>query len=226
MYKRKWSYGIVVAGICWLPLGSIRSQSPVDAIISMGIGRVIRAFDLKVQRMQTNTIWLQEAQKKLENAMQALHLDEIRDWVEQMRDLYSAYFEELWRVKAVIGNYYQVRTIMDKEKQLVTAYHLAWAQLGSDKHFTPAERAHMQAVYHGILDESVKELDLVLSVIRDFVTQMPDEGRLAMINRVAAGIDRRYNDLLQFNHENAMLSWQRTATRVEADEIRRLYGLE
>lgn len=75
-----------------------KAQDPTE-IIKEGVKKVIRAVDLQIQRIQTKTIWLQEAQKTLENAMQKLHLDEITDWVQKQKDLYSEYFDELWKVK-------------------------------------------------------------------------------------------------------------------------------
>jgi len=36
-----------------------KAQDPVSGIIAGGIKRVIRAFDLQIQRIQTKTIWLQ-----------------------------------------------------------------------------------------------------------------------------------------------------------------------
>ena len=42
-------------------------QIPVLEIIKEGITKVIVAVDLKIQRLQNETIWLQNAQKVLEN---------------------------------------------------------------------------------------------------------------------------------------------------------------
>ena len=44
---------------------------------------MIIAVDLQVQRIQNKTIWLQNAQKTLENEMSKLKLDEITDWVQK-----------------------------------------------------------------------------------------------------------------------------------------------
>lgn len=217
---------MVVMAACMLQVGGLRAQDPVSAIISSGIGRVIRAFDLQVQRMQTRTILLQTAQKEIENAMQALHLDEIRDWVENLKDLYGNYFAELLRVKVVIAGYGEVNRVVEREQQLVEAYRRAWALLREDPHFTTVERARMEAVYQGILKESASILDLVLSVTRDLTTQMSDEGRLSIIHRAAVEMVGQYEDLVRFNHENALISVQRASDEEDIAKMRRLYGLE
>ena len=71
------------------PVNKIAAQDPITLIIKEGIKKVIQAVDLKIQRLQNKTIWLQNAQKTLENTMSQLKLDEITDWVERQRTLYG-----------------------------------------------------------------------------------------------------------------------------------------
>jgi transcriptional regulator len=60
-----------------MPIQETEAQIPVLEIIRQGIKKVIIAVDLKIQRLQNKTIWLQNAQKTIENAMSKLRLDEI-----------------------------------------------------------------------------------------------------------------------------------------------------
>src|SRR4051812_41102799 len=100
----------VLIGCCMiLPVHKSEAQIPVLEIIKQAVTKVIKAVDLKIQRLQNKTIWLQNAQKTLENKMQELKLGEISDWVERQRKLYSDYYEELWKVKTAIAYYQKVR---------------------------------------------------------------------------------------------------------------------
>lgn len=106
--------------------------SPTQAQDIPGIGpitglvnRVIKAIDLKVQRLQNKTIALQNAQKVVENAMSKLHLQEITGWVQKQKDLYSGYYQELWQVKTAITYYHRVKEIIGQQTQLVAAYQRA-----------------------------------------------------------------------------------------------------
>ena len=69
-------------------------------IIKAGVKKVIKAVDLKIQRLQNKTIWLQNAQKTLENTLSKLKLDEISDWTKRQKTLYKDYFDELAKVKS------------------------------------------------------------------------------------------------------------------------------
>jgi hypothetical protein len=59
--------------IVFLPR-EVRAQIPLAEVIKAGVKKVVKAVDLKVQRLQNKTIWLQNAQKVLENKLSKLRL--------------------------------------------------------------------------------------------------------------------------------------------------------
>ena len=208
-------------------LASIKSNSqlPIAEIIKQGIKKVIIAVDLKIQRLQNKTIWLQNAQKAVENTMSKLKLEEISGWVEKQRTLYADYFDELSKVKSAIATYHRVKDIIDKQTALVNEYRSAWNLFRQDGHFTPDEISYMERVYSGILEESIKNLDQVFLVINAFATQMTDAKRMEIIDGVADNIEGNLADLRQFNDQNKILSFQRAAEQGDIDVLRKLYGL-
>lgn len=202
------------------------AQDPISLIIKEGIKKVIVAVDLKIQRIQTKTIWLQNAQKSIENAMSKLKLDEISEWAERQRKLYSDYFEELRKVKDALTYYHRLRDLVDKQRQLVVAYGRAWSGVRQDRHFTPEEVQYMGKVYAGILGESLQNLEGIQLVIHSFTTQMSDGERLALIDKTAAAIEANYADLRAFTNGNIQLSLQRSRDLKETAVVRDLYGLQ
>lgn len=224
MKKLLVSIGLLILVVI-APLQS-KAQDPITLIIKEGITKVIKAVDLKIQRMQNKTIWLQNAQKILENAMSKAKLEEITTWVQRQKDLYQDYFDELQKIKSAIASYHRIKEITDKQVQLVKEYKRAWALFKQDQHFTPSELTYMEQVYTGILDESVKNLDGLFLVINSFQTQMSDAGRLEVIGQVADGIEANYHDLKAFNQQNVLLSLQRAKTQKEVEVVKQLYGLQ
>ena len=202
-----------------------QAQIDVASIIKEGVKKVIRAIDLKIQRLQNKTIWLQNAQKSVENTMSKIKLNEITSWVERQKTLYQDYFNELRKVKTAISYYYRIREVTSKQLQLVAAYKNALALFKQDKHFTAKEINYMINVYSGILDESVKNLDQILLVVTSFSTQMDDGKRLQIIDASADSIEQNYVDLIQFNQQNILLSLHRSKDLSEINEVRTLYGL-
>jgi methyl-accepting chemotaxis protein len=194
-------------------------------IIKEGVIKIIKAVDLKIQRLQNKTIWLQNAQKTLENTLSKLKLNEISDWTERQKTLYKDYFEELAKVKSIISYYQRIRAISQKQLRLVEEYQRAWNLFKQDKYFTADELRYMAKVYSGILDESAKNIDQISLIIKSFTTTMNDAERLEIINAAADRVDANFYDLTRFNKQNILLSLQRAKENNDVDVVRKLYGL-
>ncbi|WP_079689376.1 conjugal transfer protein TraI [Ohtaekwangia koreensis] len=207
------------------PTPEVKAAIPILKIIKEAVKKVIKAVDLMIQRLQNKTIWLQNAQKVLENKLSELKLTEIAEWTEKHRKLYQEYYEELWKVKNALAAYQRIREIMDKQVRIVDEYKRAWNLVRQDKHFTESEIDYMYRVYTGILNESVKNLDQVLLVINSFKTQMTDAQRLAIITQAGDRIEQNFIDLLEFNMNTYQISLNRARTQSEVDRVKKLYGL-
>lgn len=200
-------------------------QIPILEIIKAGIKKVIVAVDLKVQRLQNKTIWLQNAQKTLENVMSKAKLTEISDWVEKQRKLYDDYFKELWKIKSALTYYHRVKEIIENQVAMVKEYKSAWTVFRQDKNFTSEELEYMFTVYSGMMDESLKSLDQLFLVVNAFATQMSDAKRLEIINTAADNIEQGFMDLKDFNIQNKTISIQRSVEKGEIEYVKKLYGL-
>ena len=198
---------------------------PILEIVKAVTKKVIKAIDLRIQKLQNKTIWLQNAQQKLENALSKAKLDEISEWTKKQKDLYRDYYEELTKVKSIITYYQRIREVTKKQTALVAQYEKAWRLLRQDNHFKDTEIRYMEHVYSGILGESLKNMDQIFLILDSFTTQMSDIKRLEIINEAADQVDAAYDDLLAFNEQNIMLSLQRAKTEQEARQVREFYGI-
>ncbi len=210
-------------------LPSQRTQAaaiiPIVEIIKAAVKKVIVAVDLQIQRQQNKVIWLQNAQKVLENTMSKLKLDEISNWTEKQRELYAKYFNELQQVKSAISSYQRVRDITQKQTLIVTEYKKVWAVIQQDDHFTNLEKEYMGKVYSGILGGTVENLDQLALLVKSFTLQMSDGERLTLLNETALRVDQNYQDLLSFNRSNGQLSLQRARSNTEILQVQQLYGI-
>lgn len=207
------------------PVQKANAVIPILKIIKEAVKKVIKAVDLMIQRMQNETIALQNAAKVLENKLSKLKLAEIAEWTEKQRQLYQKYFDELWKVRNAIATYQRIKQILQCQEQLVETYKRTWQMMKSDPHFTSAEIDYMYRVYTGIFNESIKNLDQLLLVINSFKTQMTDVKRLEIIRAVGEKIDQNYADLKQFNNQNIILSLNRAKDAHEIEITKKLYGL-
>lgn len=194
-------------------------------IIRQAVIKVIKAVDLMIQRIQNKTIWLQNAEKVLENKLSQFKLGEIAQWTEKQRQLYKKYYDELWQIRNTLANYHRIALAIQRQKQLVAQYKFTWQMVSQDKHFTRSEIDYIYVVYTGILNDSLYNLDQILLVINSYKTQMSDAKRLEIINKSTDGIEKNYQDLCQFNNQNIQLSMNRAKDQNEVDVVKKLYGL-
>jgi hypothetical protein len=194
-------------------------------LIQGAIVKAIMAIDLKVQQVQTKTIWLQNAEAELENKMSLSNLKDISGWLQKEKDLYGKYYDELKSVRQVIADYNEVRRIIRNQTQLVTEYNSAWKLIKNDKHFTGDELEYMQRIYNGILQQSIDNLSELSVAINSFQTQMTDAQRLALLHHAGNRVQDNLNDLRAFNLKNKQLGLHRAAQDKDADAVRSLYGL-
>lgn len=203
---------------------STPAQVPIVDIVTTAIKKVIVAIDLKVQQMQNKTLWLQNAQKELENKLSETKLKDISDWSNRQKQLYSDYYDQLKKVKNAIAAFRQVRDVVNDQLQLVKEYKAAYNRFRADKNFSPEELEYIGRVYQGIIDASVRNLDELMLAVNSFKTSMTDGQRLEMIQRVSAKIAGNLSDLRQFNSQNSLLSRQRDVERNDAATMKKIYG--
>jgi len=220
----------IISGLVLISLftavSTVKAQFVISEVIKLTVTKIIKAIDLKVQRMQNKTIWLQNTQKVIENQMSKTKLTEISGWTDKQKQLYSNYYTELWKIKSAISNYQRIKDITMKQVALVGEYRQAWALFRQDNHFKPQELSYMQQVYSGILDASVKNLDEIMLVVSPAKTQMTDEQRLELINHASDHLDENYNDMHQFNNQGIQLSLQRSKDLNDTQSIKKLYGIK
>ena len=207
------------------PVREAKAVIPILWIIKQAVIKVIKAIDLMIQRLQNKTIWLQNAEKVLENTLSKFKLSEIAQWTEKQRQLYKKYYDELWQIRKTLATYHRIALIIQRQKQILQQYKFTWQMVNQDKHFTKSEIDYMYSVYTGILNESVYNIDEIVLVINSYKTQMSDAKRLEIINKAGDKIDQNYQDLQQFNNQNIQLSLNRAKDEHEVSSIKKLYGL-
>ncbi|WP_126248052.1 conjugal transfer protein TraI [Chitinophaga rhizosphaerae] len=198
---------------------------PISQVITAVIKKVLKAMDLAVQRLQNATIKLQNVQKALENLMAKLKLDEIFQWTEKQRKLFSSYYDELWKVKNAIATYKRTKAIVENQLQVLQEYKRAVKLFSGDKHFKPEQIEGMMKVYLGILNESIRNIDQITSVINSFSTQMGDARRLEIIAETDARVQKNLNDIRSFTNQNVLARIQKARDKSELATLRAYYGI-
>ncbi|MDR3713276.1 MAG: TraG family conjugative transposon ATPase [Puia sp.] len=207
------------------PLQPVRAQIPVVGIVTTIVKKAIQAADLEVQRLQTQTIVLQDAQQQLENTLSEMRLTDISNWLGNLRDLYAEYYNELWTVKNVIAGYDRLTQLVQLQAKIVSGSQTAYSLAKQDRNFSVAELETQYKIYSGIVAQSLKNSQDAMAVVSSFVTQMSDEQRMALIGQAEQHMQQNYDDLQQYSRQNIQLSLQRGMEQNDAASVKQLYGL-
>lgn len=218
--------GLLLTLLLLAPMGPSYGQLAIAEIIKAGIKRVIKAADLRIQRLQNQTIWLQNVQKEIENTLSKLKLEEIATWSQRQRDLYQQYYDELRKVKNILSYHRRIKDVVQLQQAILVEYQRAWRSLSEEVLFTAPEKLYMQGVYQGMLRDCMENLDLLSLVLRSFATQMSDAERLAIIRRAHEGMQQNYMDMKAFNTQNQSLRLDRKKTQQDILRTKKLYGID
>ena len=223
---RRWVVGPALLLACLMPGRTDAQVLDIISIINAAVKKVIVATDLEVERMQSETIDAQNTEKSAENDMEQSELSGIAGWVEQQRELFAEYYQELREVKNVIATYEEVKAMIEKQGQIIAGYQQVYSVLRQDKHFSATELSHALSVLSGIAAQSAQNITRLTVVVTSLLTQMGDAARLRLIDETGSDIDRNYMDLAQFSQQNFLLSLQRAKDANDIAATRELYGIQ
>lgn len=108
--------------VCMALVISVNSQAQSIDPVSLVIAKIIKAIDLQVQKLQNQTIWLQQAQQVAEHELSKTKLSEIADWQNRQEEIYADYFKELSSVKSVVKTLPQVKQVLNMQFEIAAEY--------------------------------------------------------------------------------------------------------
>ena len=208
----------------WVP-SSVNAQIYVLEVIRLGVKRVIRAVDLKLQRLQNKTIWLQNAQRKLENELSKLQLGEIYRWTEKHRAQYTRYYQGLLQVNRWIKEFTQLSEISERQIRLFTDYQKVWKLLRDSGQFNTQELISLDAHYTSMLQASIEDMESIFTVLQSYRYSISDAGRLRLLNGLMEQLEERAFDLRAFNERNILLLLDRQQQTKQLEDVKELYEL-
>ncbi|WP_288373878.1 conjugal transfer protein TraI [uncultured Algoriphagus sp.] len=206
-----------------LPHQEAKAAVPIAEIIRQGVKKIIVAVDLKIQRMQNDTIWLQQAQQKLENVLTESQLAEIASWSQKQRDLYGDYYESLWKVKSMITQFQKVKAISASQAELLRAYQKSWNLIVEGGMFSPQEILLIERRYGEILRQSAQNIQELTQVLRSYALQVSDGERLEQIMDLEQRMHGNFRTLTQLNLQLESLSSQRSYWLKEGRTMENLF---
>ena len=137
--------------------------------------------------------------------------------------LHETFLDALMQVSPTVRNYRRVGEIVKYQLLLVKEYKSAFEGFRNSGNFSPAEIAYFSNVYSNLLNQSLRNLDELVTVITANTLRMTDEERLTAIDKVYADMQDKLLFLRSFNNNTTVLAIQRAKERNDVRVMRSIY---
>jgi len=202
---------ILAVGISFFFRSELIAQTldPVSLILS----KAIKAIDLKVQRLQNQTLVLQQAQQAAEQRMSRMKLEEISSWHRQLSDLYAGYYSELKQVKPMISGGATVSRILALQEQVALVY-------GNSQRDSSTKLRYDAILSHS--RELVQTLQLVLT--RQMASK--DAERVTMIGTLKDAMQECLNNIQSLREQETETLSDKKRKQADLRFVKRLYAIQ
>jgi len=149
----------------------------------------------------------------------------VKDISEGNFDLHKLFLDDLLKTSPAVQKYQKIADIINCQLQIMSEYDKAYNRFKQDDNYSADEIIYIGKVYSKLIDESVKGLSDLTTVITDGVLRASDDERLNQIDKLDAEMKDRLHFLRYFNNNTTILSLQRERERNDANTVKGIYGL-
>ena len=141
-------------------------------------------------------------------------------------NIHHTFLDGLLSVSPSVRKYKRVADIIQYQLLIVREGKAAYHQFRQDKSFTAVEIEYMGRVYRDLADQSLKNLDDLMTVITAGKLRMSDDERITSIDRIYSDVVDDWAFLKHFNNTTKLLSMARVRELQDIDVGRQISGVK
>lgn len=171
---------------------------------------------------------LKEILTGLYNSYEVLHsgYTAIKNISEGNFSLHQQFLDKLQQVSPLVRKYKKVNDIVRYQISILKEYKLAYNRFKSDRNFGASELRYLSAVYRNLFDQSLKNIDALLTVLTASKLRMSDDERLERIDRLFDDMQDKLSFLRHFNKNTNLLAIQRVKEKNDIIAMQNIYGIK
>lgn len=139
--------------------------------------------------------------------------------------LHEVFLDGLMAVNPEIKKYRRVTDIISYQTAIVSEYESSFKRFKASSNFNGREIDYLGRVYKQLFDQSLNNLDELVTVITSSQLRMSDDERLRAIDRIFADTEDKLLFLRNFNRETSILNLQRQKEKADLAATKQLYNL-
>lgn len=149
----------------------------------------------------------------------------VRDIAKGNFNLHEAFLDGLWLVSPTVRKYWKIPIIINDEVAIVKSYQSAFKVYKQAGLFNADELLYISNVYSNLLNQSLKNISDLTTIITANSLRMSDADRLQAIDRIYADMQNKTAFLTSFNNNNSILGLQRAKEQNDTKAMQQIYGL-
>ena len=140
-------------------------------------------------------------------------------------NLHAVFQNSLLEISPTVKKYKRIVDIVSTQLKIVSEYKRALHQLTASEKFTTDEINYVQRVYSNLFNESLKNLDVLATIVTAGKMRMSADERLAGIDVVWKEVENQFNFLQHFNNQAKVLALQRAKEQNDVSTMNQLYNV-
>lgn len=141
-------------------------------------------------------------------------------------NLHQTFLDGLLQISPSVQKYERIKDIISCQLRILKIGKNAYSQFKGDNNFTVAEIDYIGKVYSHLFNESVNNLNDLITVITAGKLRMSDDERLKAIDHIWNEVQYQFAFLRNFNSGTAMLSQARQKDREDLDGTKKLLDIK
>ncbi len=140
-------------------------------------------------------------------------------------NLHQLFLNSLLEVSPTVKKYKRVADIISTQISIVSEYKKTLKQLKASGKFTVDEINYIGKVYSNLFNQSLKNLDVLATVLTANKLQMSDDERLSAIDTIWKEVEDEQSFLRHFNNQTKVLALQRAKEQNDISTMNQLYNV-
>lgn len=140
-------------------------------------------------------------------------------------NLHFNYFDSLKKVNPRIKNWAKVADIIAYQLRIIKNTKQTIKDIHEAGQFTDDEMDYCKMVFGNLMEECLKNIDELVTIITDGDLEMKDDERMKRIDKLYADMQDKYSFTSSFSNEMGILSAQRLSEQVEINMSKKINGL-
>lgn len=190
-----------------------------------------RSQEFEIEQLLLNVEKLVQFKEILNNMYDTYKMLEenhnrVRDIANGNFDLHKLFLDGLMEVNPTVKRYYKISEIITMQTRLIKEYKAAWNMFQNIDLFSKEELQFINRIYKDLINQSVQNLNALLSVITAGELRMSDDERIHAIDAIHKELSDQLAFLRSFNTSTHQLALQRLRESSELKGLEKIHEIK